>query len=567
MKKNLIVLSVLIFLFAQLPVAAQAPDTVLVPSKDYPNPGDFKDVLTKFIAGDTTATGQRKNINRVYKLKRGDFYFQTGQFLAPKVPLTIIADKDDGTPPPVIAPWPLADGSIPRITITFYHNTYLKNLYFQGISPTELRNAGDRPLVLMGDGKKLTIENCIVEGFRNAGLFNGGANNSFFIKDCIWRNNKATGAFFGQFFFNTGTGNIPLDTLYIVNNTFFNGNSYFMCTNRQYTKYVRFEHNTLFVNHANPFYSPYLSNADIKNNIFFLPATVGETNAERIGGYYDWDKERLAVFSIDTIPTDMANTYGITDQNRRINLTNNAYFWTTALKDYWAANDTVDGPMWLNNRTMAFFNNKAKYPNLIEKNNVEVDPQFNNDVMVLADSNLAFVKLFRAKGSGRLYYYNPSGGPIFPSRWPIPENLAYSNAALQRAGDDGFALGDLNWFPAQKKEWLKLVSVKDNNHGIIPSNFSLSNAYPNPFNPETKIEFNIAMASNVRLAIYNILGQLVKVLTDGHLNPGSYSTVWNGTDNLGSKVSSGIYLYKLQATPIGEQSGSFSAVKKLVLIK
>jgi hypothetical protein len=95
---------------------------------------------------------------------------------------------------------------------------------------------------------------------------------------------------------------------------------------------------------------------------------------------------------------------------------------------------------------------------------------------------------------------------------------------------------------------------------VLPDAFSLYQNYPNPFNPETTIEFDIPSAGPVRLAVYNVLGQLVRTLIDGELDPGSHSIRWDGTDKTGNSVSSGIYLYRLE-TP------DASAARKMLLMK
>lgn len=90
---------------------------------------------------------------------------------------------------------------------------------------------------------------------------------------------------------------------------------------------------------------------------------------------------------------------------------------------------------------------------------------------------------------------------------------------------------------------------------------SISN-YPNPFNPSTTILFNLSAESvlNTELAIYNLKGQHVKQLVSEQLPAGQHSVVWNGTDDAGIIVSSGIYFYKIQA-------GNYSQTKKMVLMK
>jgi len=75
--------------------------------------------------------------------------------------------------------------------------------------------------------------------------------------------------------------------------------------------------------------------------------------------------------------------------------------------------------------------------------------------------------------------------------------------------------------------------------------FALMSAYPNPFNPETTISYELYSNGNVSLAVYNMLGQQVNTLVSGMVDAGSYTAVWNGLDNSGSEMPSGIYMLKL----------------------
>ncbi len=89
----------------------------------------------------------------------------------------------------------------------------------------------------------------------------------------------------------------------------------------------------------------------------------------------------------------------------------------------------------------------------------------------------------------------------------------------------------------------------------LPTEFSLSQNYPNPFNPTTEISFALPQASNVRLDIYNIVGQKVAALVNRHLEAGFHTAVWDGT-----RAASGIYLYRLEAD-------NFVDTKKMILLK
>ena len=89
---------------------------------------------------------------------------------------------------------------------------------------------------------------------------------------------------------------------------------------------------------------------------------------------------------------------------------------------------------------------------------------------------------------------------------------------------------------------------------------ALEQNYPNPFNPETQIKFSLKNNENVKLAIYNVKGQLVKNLVNENKPAGHHSVVWNGVDNNNTKVASGLYFYKIE-------TNSFSSTRKMMLLK
>jgi hypothetical protein len=97
-------------------------------------------------------------------------------------------------------------------------------------------------------------------------------------------------------------------------------------------------------------------------------------------------------------------------------------------------------------------------------------------------------------------------------------------------------------------------------HPATPRGFDLGQNYPNPFNPSTMIEFTLPVAAHAKVAVFNVLGQRVKTLIDGDLPVGRHTVVWDGTDERGSSVASGVYLYRLWA-------GDFSESKKMILQK
>ncbi|MBD3258614.1 T9SS type A sorting domain-containing protein, partial [candidate division GN15 bacterium] len=94
----------------------------------------------------------------------------------------------------------------------------------------------------------------------------------------------------------------------------------------------------------------------------------------------------------------------------------------------------------------------------------------------------------------------------------------------------------------------------------LPSEFALEQNYPNPFNPETRIDFSLPQAADVRLTVYNVLGRRVADLVAGPLPAGRHSVVWEGTDEYGQAVASGVYLYRLEA-------GVSIQTRKMLLLK
>ena len=115
--------------------------------------------------------------------------------------------------------------------------------------------------------------------------------------------------------------------------------------------------------------------------------------------------------------------------------------------------------------------------------------------------------------------------------------------------------------------------LRDSNYGVNqverlgevqiqtrPEVFALADNYPNPFNPETTIKYALPEAVDVRLDIYNMLGQMVRTMVAENQSPGRYVVRWDATDNSGSDLSTGIYFYRLRA-------GEFLETKKMLLLK
>lgn len=100
----------------------------------------------------------------------------------------------------------------------------------------------------------------------------------------------------------------------------------------------------------------------------------------------------------------------------------------------------------------------------------------------------------------------------------------------------------------------------DDYEPIVPYQYSLEQNYPNPFNPSTTIEYSLKKRSDVTIIVYNILGQEVNSLISQNQAAGSHSVTWDGDNESGKEVASGIYFYRIRA-------GEFDQVRKMILLK
>jgi hypothetical protein len=116
-------------------------------------------------------------------------------------------------------------------------------------------------------------------------------------------------------------------------------------------------------------------------------------------------------------------------------------------------------------------------------------------------------------------------------------------------------------------DWMIRMTVAEGTDGIgsnyysgLPEKISLAQNYPNPFNPTTNINFGLPNGSNVKLDIFNTLGQKVRTLTNGYFDAGYHSLMWDGKSDNGSEISSGVYYYRLTA-------GDFRISRKMTILK
>ena len=151
-------------------------------------------------------------------------------------------------------------------------------------------------------------------------------------------------------------------------------------------------------------------------------------------------------------------------------------------------------------------------------------------------------------------------GPIFKINYLVDGDAPSTNVNMLIASvnlTDIFGNYNLQYVGSNGVFVITALGTKDET--IIPVTFSMSTNYPNPFNPLTHVDFDVPEQSNVSFSIYSLLGQQVLSISSAY-QPGSYKFTWNGRDQMGNALPSGVYILKME-------SESFLKTRKLVLMK
>lgn len=143
-----------------------------------------------------------------------------------------------------------------------------------------------------------------------------------------------------------------------------------------------------------------------------------------------------------------------------------------------------------------------------------------------------------------------AGSPVFTGG-ATPPNDGFFDPTATFVG----AFGTKNWTEGWSSFKIFTTDIKEDFNNSIPASFELAQNYPNPFNPTTNIKFALPKEGNIKLVVYNMLGQEVAELVNGFKSAGSYSVEWNANN-----LSTGVYVYRLEA------NGSVMT-KKMMLIK
>lgn len=505
--------------------------------------------LNDAVNGDILADGTHANPNRVYKLARGGYYPLSGTIKNVGWHLRIVGEK--GTvevPPPVIGVVVVGNAPPARMFDSEGDITF-KNLYINGITQDDLQST--QIIRQRRDHSTILIENCILEFQSSESIMITTDSVSATVRNNLIRNTGGldTNPQRGHFLrYNNATGGIAI----AENNTMHNCRGLFFPAGTSALDTLIMNHNTILNCSREPQKFQYIRKyIQMTNNMY---VNVG------IRGAYQAIQD---IDDPDGLPFGIINLYplAVGEEERRVYVANNNYFLEQELLEYFTTVDTISAEPWMNQRTIDMFAGNDKY---VEENNTFVDPIFTNPPGGLTE----FIELYK-QWFGIIPTTTPSPNTAwyanlrFDPDWPITVDFSYATSLI---GTDGEPVGDLDWYTAGGKhldpaEFPVNPSSVNKNNADVPTEYALDQNYPNPFNPSTTITFKLLDSGKITLNIFNILGHKVRTLVDEKKVSGQYTVIWNGKDDHGQKLSSGVYFYRLAT------ENKLLATRKMLMLK
>ena len=560
--------------------------------------------LETTIMADTLADGSQAHA--VYKLESNKVYLQRSTIVLETSCDIVGAAYGDGETPATIQPIPGDDGASqfagwPAGNIKTYgedQSYAFKNLLFNGVFAD-----GSTTLfgVLATYGKRNTITVDHVTSVHNQVItyFCFGQEEHWTLTNntAVQYSCYPAGMYFGGFWWGGGGGwTGTVESLLIQNNTIegAHGQAFVIydngLVNRTGTEMIHVDHNT-FANIIDwPKYYRHGNNTHWTNNLFVNMAANGQTrnaantnialNNDHNGGHGKMATLDQGVCADSTLLAD-GNCWDNT--NRNIRYHHNAWFDTQELTEMFGMSpwcwdlkgsdgtDSLDADgnvvslcdsmivgqsKWIGDSTTAnLANGVSESFNLYARNlGWNLDPAY-----ITAQTTRTRDWLDNGVHDTHTdhFWMHQADDDKISVQWPLPLDFSYSTSSGAATHcTHGGPVGSTHHMTHAADLTLNTTPEGE----IVPGVFALAQNYPNPFNPSTEISFTLNEAADVNLSIFNMLGQKVRTLTSGSKPAGVYSLEWDGRDEMGQSVSTGIYLYTLS-------NGSTSITKKMALMK
>ena len=389
----------------------------------------------------------------------------------------------------------------------------------------------DRPIRASADSIRIVVDDCQIDYAAQAAFRIDNSWNKIYITNSIISNmGRMSSPDNGRGVDDRGN---DIDTLIMANNTFYNLTSRIIRDGGGIINYCKVDHNTL-VNIAQRGCSiGEAIEAYFTNNLII--------NAGFLGSPTD---NPPAIIEIGALGQDYIDSGYV----QVVVVDNNNYYIDPSLVS--TQPDSVNQVPLYDSTTAALV---AQFST--GTNNIEEDVQFTTAPNLPTDVITSWYDNAVAP-EDKTDMDDGGGGPRPQQGVPVqsPFDFAYANTFTSyTASSSGEQIGSLTWFGTT-------VGVNEGVGSNLPENYTLFQNYPNPFNPTTTIGYKISKASNVSLIIYNSLGQVVKTLINANQSAGNYNVRWNGTNEFGTKVTSGIYFYRLN-------TNEYTNVKKMIMLK
>jgi len=552
--------------------------------------------LETTIMADTSTDGTQ--MHDVYKLEANKVYLQRSTIVLESSCHIVGAAYGTGETPATIQPIPGDDGASqfagwPAGNIKTYgedQSYAFKNLLFNGVfadGSTTLFGV----LATYGKGNTITVDHVTSVHNQVITYFCFGQEENWTLTNntAVQYSCYPAGMYFGGFWWGGGGGwTGTVESMLIQNNTIegAHGQAFVIydngLVNRTDGAMIHIDHNT-FANIIDwPKFYRHGNNTRFTNNLFVNMASNGQTrnaantnialNNDHVGGHGKTATLHQGVCTDSTLLAD-GNCWDNT--NRNISYQNNAWFDTPELLDMFAMEpwcwdlpadsngvvvtlcDTMIAGQskWTGDSTSAQLANGVYMSNNLHATDRgwNLDPAY-----ITAQTTRTRDWLDNGVHDTHTdhFWMHQADGDKITVQWPLPMDFSYlATSAAATHCTHGGPVGSTHHMdhPAG-------LTLNTNPDGIVASTFALKQNYPNPFNPSTEISFNLDETADINLSIFNMLGQKVRTLTNGTKPAGVHTLEWDGRDEMGQRVSTGIYLYTLS-------NGSKTITKKMALMK
>ena len=456
------------------------------------------------------------------------------------------------------------------------------------------------------DQNKIVVDYCTVSGVSSLAFHTMGTGTDFHITNSTmtdWTSYPG-GAFYGGAIWGGGSWMGTMDEVIIENNTFQGVVGECLVIYEYVDEGSRVNHNTFANISMGAFYYYTGNNLQIANNLFYNTRAYGQSTNDVTGWGVVWPggvgqlESRLKTLgtSDTTSAGEPTGLYTMGDgqevdmNNRNVYWRDNVVTWSPALVDWvnslagpensweWTSTD-ADGNEVVTRDTMFSVAVQARVHSDTAIAAVSAGVGINSTRNILVSSEdlgsnihenyiinqLARTLDFRDNqstdgvGANHEWVFQNDGNHAVVE-WPLHLDVSYSTTSTAYThSTQGFPVGNLHAFPDKFAEWQTLAAEEDIS-SLEPKSFSLKQNYPNPFNPSTEISFSLEANSKIELAIFNVIGQKVRVLENGSRLAGTHTIKWDGRDQLGNAMPTGLYFYTLT-------DGASSITKKMALMK